>query len=492
MHVQFASSCILLSAFLCLMPHACVPRSAQEPRETKRPEVERFRSEQTIVGKGCVALTEEEAADRLEADQAARAEVAKQLEVQIIQVVEDMQREEQKGEERTASYSMSVRTRELVDRNLKGVRIEERSRDTGQALQCSVAVLDKTAMAFQLREEIEGELQEVRSFLDNARTAHGAGSQVDALRAYSLAMLSTDRVGVNAEMLLGLGYRPPEVPSRAEIRRKRTEVLEGIRLFRAGGEGQRATPGGPLAEPLRVEAMGRSGEPVPNLPLKVIRTPKGCDIQAEARTGAGGDAEFWVYRVVSNRSALEEIGIGIDWERLLAADPRVDHESLTWSSWDTRGVVFTYRMPVPGNYRVGVAVFESGTGRPLKASPIQSSLFEGLQKAGFKTQDLLSASSFLQRPDPEQARKRLHGKVDILVIGDVSLRYSSESSGFTFYRARGLVEGIGLDTGRTILTLDMEAKGGGLDDDRAARKALGNLAKKLQLEIGPALEEALD
>ena len=42
------------------------------------------------------------------------------------------------------------------------------------------------------------------------------------------------------------------------------------------------------------------------------------------------------------------------------------------------------------------------------------------------------------------------------------------------------------------VTLDMEAKGGGLDHDRAARKALGNLAERLRTEIGPALEGVLE
>ena len=65
-------------------------------------------------------------------------------------------------------------------------------------------------------------------------------------------------------------------------------------------------------------------------------------------------------------------------------------------------------------------------------------------------------------------------------------------SGFTFYRARGVVKGLALDTGLTVVTLDLEAKGGGLDEDKAVRKALGNLAKRLEHEFGPALEGVLE
>jgi len=484
--LNFACVCISLVLGACASP------SAQVPEGAKAPAGERFGSDRYIVGRACVPVTEQAGEGRREADQRARAEVAKQLEVKVIQVVEDIQREEQKDEQRTASYSVSIQTQEFVDKTLKGVRIKERRKDKDQGLQCSLAVLDKTAMAFELREEIEGDLQEINANLAGAESARGAGNRAEALRAYSLAMLCIDRVAVNERMLWMLGYRPPEVPSRAGIRREWAEVLEGIRLVRVGGEAQRAKPGAPLSEPLRVAALGWSGEPVRNLPLKALRMPEGCEMQVEARTGAGGEAELRVYRVVSNRIALEEVAIGLDWERLLAAEKRSTEGLAPWDRWDPREVVFTYRIPAPGEYRVGVAVFESGTGRPMKTSPIQSSLLEGLQQVGFRTKDLLSTSSFRSRPEPMQARKLLEGEVDVLVIGDVSLRYSSETSGFTFYRARGIVEGVVLATGTTIVTLDVEVKGGGVDDDRAVRKALSNLAEKLGQEIGSALEKSID
>lgn len=482
----------LVYALLFLAPCACATRSGQSPDVAKKPAEERYSTDRTIVGRGCVALTEEAATDRLEADQAARAEVAKELEVKVIQVVEDMQREEQTDGKSNRVYSMSIRTQEFVDKTLKGVRIEARTRDEEKGIQCSVAVLDKSAMAFQLREEIERNLRERRKHLAGAELALGTENQADALREYSLAMLSTDRAAVDAKMILGLGYSPPAVPSSAEAGQKRAEVLEGIRLVRAGGEAQRGSPGRPLAEPLRVAALGPSGRPVPNLPLSAQRAPEGCDIQAEGQTGMGGEAELWVYRVVSNRRALEEIAIGIDWGRLLALRTEPGEGVPLWENWDAREVVFTYRIPLPGDYRVGVAIFEFGTGRSSNALQIQSHVLEGLQQAGFKTRDLVAASSLQERPSSEQARKLFDGEVDFLVVGDVSIRFSSETSGLTFYRARGIVEGIAPATGRTVVTLDLEAKGGGLDHDRAARKALGNLARMLRTEIGPALEGVLE
>ena len=305
-------------------------------------------------------------------------------------------------------------------------------------------------------------------------------------------MISTERLAVNGKILLGLGYRPPAGPSRAEIQREWIGTLEAIRLVRVGGEAQRATPGGPLPEPFRVAALGPAGEPVPTLPLRVVRAPEGSQIQSGLLTDTRGEAGFQAYRIVSRGNALEEVAIGIDWERLLAVEARTEQGTPPWAGWEAREVVFTVRLPVAMDYRVGVAVFESGTGRPLKDSPVQSSILEGLQRVGFRTLDLFSASSLKERPGPEEARRLLKGRVDIVVLGDVSQRFSSEASGFTFYRARGVLEGVALATGRTMVTVDAEAKGGGLSDEQALRKAMANLAERLREEVGPALEGALD
>ncbi|MGW8323225.1 MAG: hypothetical protein ACWGSD_16880, partial [Thermodesulfobacteriota bacterium] len=149
-----------VSALLSLALCACATRAGQAPDAAKKPAEERYSTDRTIVGKGCVAVTEEVSTDRLEADQAARAEVAKQLEVKVIQVVEDMQREEQMDGKTTHVYAMSIQTREFVEKTLKGIRIEARTRDEEKGIQCSVAVLDKSAMALQLRKEVERNLRE--------------------------------------------------------------------------------------------------------------------------------------------------------------------------------------------------------------------------------------------------------------------------------------------------------------------------------------------
>lgn len=480
------------AASLCIVLAACAPRTAQVSGEPEKSPEDRFRSDRYIVGRACVAVTGHPGADRLEADQRARAEVAKQLEVKVVQVAEEVQREEQKDEKRTASYRVSVQTREFVDETLKGVRIEDRQRLEDQGIQCSLAVLDRTAMAFQVRETIERDLKETGSQLAGARSARSMGNAAEALRAYSLAMLGAERLAVSGRILLGLGYGPPQGPSRADIQREWVATLEAIRLVPVWGEAQRAKPGAPLPEPFRVAALGLAGEPVPNLPLRVVRAPEGAQIQTGVKTDARGEAGFRAYRLVYSGKALEEVAIGIDWERLLSAEKREKHGEPPWARWEAREIVFTVRMPVPMDYRVGVAVFESGTGRPLKASPIQSSILEGLQRVGFRTLDLFSASSLQARPGPEQARDLLGGKADIVVFADVSWRFSSETSGFTFYRARGVLEGVALATGRTMVTVDEEAKGGGLSHEQALRKALANLAEMLREEIGPALEGVLD
>ncbi len=483
---------LILFIVLAVLFSGCVSKNTVPSPITKKLNEKQFPTRRYIVGKGCVAISDDAARDRLAADQAARAEIVKQIEVKIVQIVEDIQKEEQQNERRTASYSVKIQTREMVDKTLTGVKIVDQNRDKTEGTQCSTAVLDKMLMASRIKENIEKVKQEIGSYLSTAEEAGKGGDSLDALRCTALAMLSLDRIAVKAKMLLDLGYGLPEIPSRIEIWKKWKLILEGIIINPLQGNVQRAKPNRPLPDSLVVQVLDKNSNPLINLPLTVLRLPQDCQMQTEVLTDKAGKAFFKVFLATSSTSGLGEIAIGIDWERLLTADQLPLPEKNIWKTWDAREAIFTYQLPVPANYRVGVAVFEAGTNRPLVNHPTQNALLEGLQQIGFKTQNIFDLVTFKNKPSPEQACKMLAGKVDILILGDVSLKFSSHTDEFTFYRARSSLEGISTKDMRTLVTVDIEAKGGGLDDERAVHQALRKLAKKMRVIIGPAVEKKLE
>ncbi len=483
---------LMFFVVLSLLFSGCVSKKGAPEQKTKNPTENRFSARRYIVGKGCVAISDNAAGDQLAADQVARAEIVKQIEVKIVQLVEDIQKEEQQNEKRTASYSVTIQTREMVDKTLKGVKIVDQQRDIAERIQCSTAVLDKMLMASRIKEDIEKVKQEIGAFLFTAEEAEIEGNSLEALRCTALAMLSLDRIAVKAKMLLDLGYGLPEIPSRIEIWKKWKQILEGTQIVPLQGKGQRAKPNRPLPEPLTVHVLDKNRNPLVNLPLTVIRSPQDCQMQTEVLTDDEGKASLQVYLATSSKSGLGEIAIGIDWERLLTSDQLPLPEKNMWKTWDTREAVFTYQLPVPANYRVGVAIFEAGTNRPLLNHPIQNALLEGLQRDGFQTHNVFDLSPFKSKPSPEQASKILADRIDILILGDVSLKFSSQTAEFTFYRARGNLQGIATSDMRTLVTVDIEAKGGGLDDERATHQALRKLAEKMREKIGPAVEKILE
>jgi len=458
---------------------------------------ERDPSGSTLSGTGCVSSTSDAAADRASADERARADVAKQIRVRVVQVVQDMEREEkQSGREAAGSYSISVETREVVDRNLEGVRIVERRRDPPPGMTCSVAMLDKAAMAARIREQLERTLQEVEAHGRAAGEADRGRHPTEALRERSLALRALGTATVQAGLLRDLGYAPPAMPVRAGLLNAWTDALQEIQVVAAGGDGQRARPGRPLSEPLRVRVCGAGGVPAVDLPLKVHRAPDGLEMQRSARTDSAGEAALPVVRVPPGREAVQQVVLGVDWDRLLAGKDESSGEA-PWSRWDVREAVLTYRVPIPADYRVGVAVYDADGGQALVRSPVQSALQEGLQQTGFVTRDIFALPGgllqvFQRKPTLEEARKSLGGKVDILVLGDVSVAPPRRSSyDLVFCRSRMSVHGIDLSTGRTLFSLEVGGKGGGLDNSTATRKALEDLGKKLRKAAGPKLADAL-
>jgi len=448
-----------------------------------------------LEGTGCVTTTADAAADRLSADERARAEVAKQIEVRVVQLVEDFQKEEKAGGEAVQSYAVSVQTQEMVDRNLKGVAIVERTTDPARGITCSRAVLDKAAMAERVREELDRILSETEAHMASAGTAQQEGRHAEALRASTLALLNLGPASVQAGLLRDLGYRPPPVPSGVQVGKRWMEVLQGIRLSAAGGDRQKGRAGSPLPAPLEVRAVHAGGRPVADLPVTILRAPAGIEVQRTARTDESGRAEFLVFRVPQDRKSLQEIVVGLDWDGLLQGEGG-ERTDAARQAWDSRETIFTYLLPVPSDYRVGVAVYDQA-GNPMDRTALQSAIQEGLQRAGFVTRDIFSMpgevrQGFLRRPSLPEARRLLEGKVDILVLGDFQQGAPKGSSyDLVFCRSRMIVQGIDLKTGKTLVSVDLNSKGGGLDNDTAVRKSEESLGKILRSEAGERLARSL-
>ncbi len=457
---------------------------------------ERISRGNTLVGTGCVATTADPAADRMSADELARAEVAKQIRVKVVQLVEDIQKEEKKDGQIKGSYSVTVKTREMVYRNLQGVSIVERTHDEATGMTCSVAVLDKAAMASRIRAELKKTLRETSAHLTAADLAEQEGNPTEALRGRTLALLNLTPASVEAGLLRDLGQAPPPMPARADIWKEWMKTLQGIRIAVTGGNRQKGQPGKPLPSPVTLRVVMNGTVPASDLPLKVLRAPARLDLQQEVRTDETGEASLLVIRVPAGRKAIQQIVLGLDWEKLLQGKTD-DAGEPPWTDWDTRETVITYLLPVPGDFSVGVAVYDAETGRAMPRSPLQTALQEGLQKTGFVTRDIFAlpgdlSRAFSQKPSLEEARRRLQGRVDILVLGDVSVGDPRKSSyDFVFCRSRMMVQGVSLSTGRTLVSLEVNAKGGALDNQTAVRKSMEGLGKKLRKELGEKLADAL-
>ena len=88
---------ILSHLLVVVLLTACGATSPQRPQAASEPikkgKISRYPSSRYIVGEGCVPLSNDVSADKDQADMAARAEIAKQIEVRVVQVIDAIQKE---------------------------------------------------------------------------------------------------------------------------------------------------------------------------------------------------------------------------------------------------------------------------------------------------------------------------------------------------------------------------------------------------------------
>ena len=292
--------------FLCVILMVTTTARAEQPEWVKRGARAEVSDARFMQGFGVAGFTGDVERDWMRAKDGARAEIVRQIRVQIDAVAADTL-SEREGE---VSSATTMVTRSSVDMVLEGIRIAEQWYDAKKKVYYALAVLDRMEAGRRLTKQMEAADRAAHAYWDGAESDRSEGRWVAALRGGFRAeeersrALSLERirsvVWKDGASNLEVGEPTADPLSMAEMERTLGRMVSELKLRAASGDGQQMTWGAALTEPLVVEAIWRSedGErPVEGVPVRFGFERGSGALDSVGVTDARGRAACTVHRV---------------------------------------------------------------------------------------------------------------------------------------------------------------------------------------------------
>ena len=290
--------------------------------------VSRYPAGRYIVGIGTSPDTGDETQDRARADNAARAEVAKQIRVQVKEAIVDIQREET-GKAADFGSLMEIKSESSVDLSLEGLAIADRYFDPKKKLHHSLAVLERAKAAKRMSDKIIDLLKAADEVGRSARAYEGkfqmflaVGSHLRCLDLFEEAyshQLVLRAVGGRDDVESYFDEKPKvdvlKKDLKIEIERAKTavqEIVASLSLEPLEGDNQKGEVGTPLANDLKARILyTKSGMRYPQRGFTVgfaFRQGQGKLID-RGQTDASGVAVSKVYEVTSGEAGAARVDV---------------------------------------------------------------------------------------------------------------------------------------------------------------------------------------
>ena len=489
---------ILVSVSLCAVDAAA--RKKEKPAWVDGGKISRFPARRYIVGISASPDTGEETADRSRADNSARAEVAKQIRVQVREAIVDIQREE-RGKTDFSSL-MEIKSESSVDLSLEGLTIADRYYDSKKKLHYSLAVLERANAARRLGNKVIDLLKAADDVGKSARSYEGKSHMFLAIGSYLRFLNLYEEAYSHQLVLRAIGGRDDvesyfdEKPKmdvlkqdlKVEIERAKTkvqEILSSLTLETLGGDNQKGEVGAPLAQDFMARLLySKSGMRYPQKGFTVafsFQQGEGKLLEAN-QTDHSGVATSKVYEIKAGEAGAARV------EAVLRPEGVAEPGGITPSlreSFTRNRTHFTIRLP---EKRFAVKVFENIIDRESTNSQVEAEIVTGLVNRGYPVVEPKAVLAKVSESTLRSANTRLIVEAlkpiaEVVIVGEVSARESSKMGQIVFARARGTIKVIRTDNGKVLASADMEVKDGGSDASNAGRRAVNRLASQLAGKI---------
>ena len=236
-----------------------------------------YNPRQYLTGIGIAPMTDESAGDIQKADSAARAEIAKQIQVSLYEDISTREENVTKTgydkkvtSKEHSKLKISLKNRQSVNMTLEGIEIAERYFDSKANLYYSLAVLNKVRTAARLSSDAAAGFHDSDRFAKDAETSLNNGAYVDGIIKLITAADLYENARQDDKIACVLGAEGIKTATLTNPFARLLDVIGRIEIKCISGCQQKARIGDSLTEAVSVKATySTDTEVIENLPLKI-------------------------------------------------------------------------------------------------------------------------------------------------------------------------------------------------------------------------------
>ncbi len=453
-----------------------------------------YLSPRYIQGVGLSNASKDPVQDRQAADQNAYAEVIRQITAEVSSDFSVEKLEVRGGKADTILERASSGTRIRSKLTVNGLTIVERFFNSQEKIFYSLAVLDRIAASEPYQQALNKQISDYQTYLKSAEEHRKQGKLFQSLLSLQEAYHAASQyqeVLPSFQLLVGQSNFKLEQlshsaePSPTAVLESLSGILSRLKLRVEKGNQQGYIINKPLRDPLEIRLTLETDRSIPAEGFSIefhFRAGQGDIFPMTVKTGEQGQAVVTVTKIEPSPDEKYGITATVNFHELLDT-------SQYRGDWNSRipvnpmTALFTLeRKKAPPSTRVLVLISDNNNSKGNPAL-IRNILVSRLSQLGFRSAENTATNLAFSREEGlswDVLRKRIPKNVGIVIMGEITDVSINSAMGVVVCNLNGLVKGMDVKSGKTLLTQSFEGiRGFGPIADQARDDAYKNAGSEM-------------
>ena len=397
-----------------------------------------YNPKQYLTGVGIAPMTDDSAGDIQKADNAARAEIAKQIQVSLYEdistheenVTETRYDNKVTSKERS-KLKISLKNRQSVNMTLEGIEIAERYFDSKANLYYAFAVLNKLRMADRLSADAAAGFNESDRSAKDAENSLKNGAYVDGIIKFITAADLFENARQDDKIACVLGAEGIKTDSFTNPNSRLLDVIGKIDIKCQGGCLQKGRIGDSLNQAVSVKATySTDTKVIENLPLKIKYPDEQANRTDIFYTSSDGTALIRTGPIKKTGKKNNTIEVVPAWDVL--EKNALGKNAAAWQDrLSAKGAAVQYEIRSEVSTRIVISSCLEIDSRPDEDTVAIKMLTGQMRAAGFIVSTM---DECIDLKDIDAMSSKINGKAELVAIIDTDASRSTFSM-HTVYRA---------------------------------------------------------